>query len=381
MRVTLPLLALAACGRADARGSDDSADAPVVHNGERGAWKAGEEWRVREDLRLGESDGPAAFGSVADVDADAMGRVWVADGQAGEIRVFDASGAHVRTVGRRGGGPGEFGMIAGMEWAPDGRLWVMDLGNSRFSVFDTAGALVETRPRTSGAPLVPWTGGFDREGRLYDAEMVGFSPTEIVPAIVRHDAGFARADTMRLPSHQPAYFQAEAGGMQHRINVPFTGAQVWVVDPSGDLWVGVTDRYRFDRVRFGGGTVRALEKEQPPVPVTDAEVDHVLAAYRDFEAQGGKIDRSRIPRSKPPVYGAFTSPDGHLWVAPARKRGEAPVFDVFDGEGRFLGSVRLPRAFAISPPPVVRGDAIYVVASDTLGIQSVVRLRIEKPGA
>jgi hypothetical protein len=377
-------LPAAACGRADARdngsGERPRSAAEVVHNGKAGAWKPGEAWRLKEELRLGSADeGPDAFGRIGDVEADALGRVWVADGQAGEIRVFDAAGRHVRTVGRRGSGPGEFQQIAGMEFAPDGKLWVVDLGNARYSVFDTAGALVATHPRRGGAALIPWTGGFDRQGRLYDAALVARSPTELETALVRWDAGLARADTLRLPAYEPPYFEAGGGGPVSRINVPFTGQQVWVLDPSGDVWLGITDRYRFDRMEFAGGTVRALEKKADPVPVTRTDVDRVLYAYADFERQGGKIDRSRIPGTRPPVFGAFTSPDGHLWVAPVRKPGESAGYDVFDADGRFLGFVRLPFPMAITPPPVVRGDALYGVVRDSLGVESVARFRIEMP--
>ncbi|HEX6367732.1 MAG TPA: 6-bladed beta-propeller [Longimicrobium sp.] len=379
-RLLVPLAALAACSRADANDANGEAAAgaenvPVVRNTAQGAWPAEKAWTLSEDLRIGgaEAEGAAAFGRVADVEADPLGRIWVADGQANEIRVFDAAGLHVRTIGRRGAGPGEFTQITGMDWAPDGHLWVLDGGNARFTVLDTAGALVASHPRPGGGP-VPWRGGFDAQGRLHDPIMVP-GPQGLAEGIVRYDAGMQPRDTLWIPPHKGTYFT----GGQGQITVPYSGTRVFALTPAGDVWLGVTDRYRFDRVTFAGDTVGATEKPHTPVRVTEAEVENALAAYRDLEARGTKLDRRLVPAEKPPVNAVFSAPDGTLWVSPTRQRTGPALLDVFDGEGAFLGSVRLPALVANSPTPVIRGDALYGVVRDDYGVESVVRLRIARP--
>ncbi|HEU0054047.1 MAG TPA: 6-bladed beta-propeller, partial [Longimicrobium sp.] len=151
--------------------------------------------------RLGSADsnGPDMFGRVVDVALDATGRVWVADGQSFHIQVFDAEGRHVRTIGRKGGGPAEFGEIGGMDWGPDGNLWVLDGGNARYAVYDTAGRLVTTHPRETGVNMVPWPGGFDARGSLYDIAAVPGGDTGIRFAVVRYDARLQPADTFLIP--------------------------------------------------------------------------------------------------------------------------------------------------------------------------------------
>jgi hypothetical protein len=54
----------------------------------------------------------------------------------------------------------------------------------------------------------------------------------------------------------------------------------------------------------------------------------------------------------------------------------APDWDVFDAEGRLLGALRLPPQFQ---PLRVVGDHIYGVLRDELGVQHVVRLRVDGP--
>ncbi len=168
----LGMLAAAGC---EARGlAKEPGMSHVLRSADGGVWTPATRWSLREELRLGsaDSDGPDMFGRVVDVALDATGRVWVADGQNFQIRVFDTQGRHVRTIGRKGGGPAEFEEIDGMDLGPDGNLWVLDGGNARFAVYDTAGRLAATHPRNTGAAMVPWPGGFDARGRLYDIAAV-----------------------------------------------------------------------------------------------------------------------------------------------------------------------------------------------------------------
>ena len=85
----------------------------VVSNPAQGLWDSASAWRVVEELRIGtaEGSGPDLFGNVGAIEVDGLGRLWVAETQAQELRVFDREGGHVRTVGRKGGGPGEFRQI------------------------------------------------------------------------------------------------------------------------------------------------------------------------------------------------------------------------------------------------------------------------------
>ena len=74
-------------------------------------WGSGpEEWRLVEELRLGQIDGigPEVFGDVHDVAVDEMGHIYVLDYGWKEVRVFDREGRHVRNMARDGEGPGEF---------------------------------------------------------------------------------------------------------------------------------------------------------------------------------------------------------------------------------------------------------------------------------
>lgn len=69
--------------------------------------------------------------------------VWVSNVLGHRIEIFDGpSGAHRRSIGRRGGAMGEFGAPLGMALTPKGELCVVDMLNARIQVLDAAGKCV-----------------------------------------------------------------------------------------------------------------------------------------------------------------------------------------------------------------------------------------------
>jgi hypothetical protein len=374
----LACLAVPACRRAQQDSSGDGA------NTVRGTWKAGQEWRLVPEVRIGSVDGDEAytFSMVVGLVLDDLNRVWVADYQEQNIRVFDSRGAHVRTIGRKGSGPGEFRSVSGMVRMPDGNVVVLDFGNFRFSVFDTAGALVATHPRKTMISTAPWPGRFDSRGRLYDiAKMRPESSGE--DALVRFDSTFQPVDTFPLPGFEEQTFEiSRTQGTNRdvsRVNVPFAASQIWSIDPQGHVWIAVTDRYRVERHSFEGTADRVIEREFTPLPVTAADRRRVLGYNEDFIKKGGKIDVSRIPDTQPALHSFYFDDAGRLWVQPNRPAGEPPVLDVFEPTGRYLGQVQAPPRFAVGPGPVVRGDRMVAVTTDEEGVPTVVVFRIERP--
>ena len=347
-----------------------------------GVWKPGEEWRLVPQATIGAADGegPEVFARIVDVELDPLGRVWVADGQQHQIRVFDSAGAHVRSIGRKGGGPQEFNGIAGMDWAADGTLWVLDGGNMRFAVYDTAGRFITTHRRDVNVVETPWALGFDSRGNLYDrASVTSHEDAEV--KVVRFTPVLQPRDTFRVPPFEAPVFERvrEQGGNRSitQVNVPFAPDQQWRIDPEGFVWVAVTGQYRLTRYRFDGTIDRIVERPVRPLPVTAEQRRKILDNYRGFQQSGGEVDESRIPRTHPVIMYFFVADDGHLWVVPYD--GKGPAIDVFGPDSRYLGRVSLPAPLQPSPAPAVRGDRMASVVVDADRVESVQLLRIEKP--
>jgi hypothetical protein len=356
-----------------------------VSNPETGIWSDGGGWRLVEELRIGSAleEGPAMFGNIAAIEADDDGRIYVADSQAQEVRVFAPDGAHLFTFGRKGGGPGEFEQIAGMGWGPDGHLWVMDATNSRFAVFDRSGRHVTDHRRPGGFVVMPWPGGFDDAGRIYDIGMAPDVERGFRFGLIRYaflgEAGIEPRDTFRIPHFESTAtftIQDSQGRTRVTASIPFAPGQLWRLG-HGHVWIGTTEAYRLHRLTFEGDTIRIVERAFTPPAVTAAEKDSALAAMAWFTDQGGRVDRSRVPDRKPAFRGLFEDEDHYLWVWPHLPAGVPDALDLFDPEGRYLGGVPTRVPVSMMPRPVVRGDRFLAVVRDDLDIQYVVRFRVE----
>lgn len=353
----------------------------VVHNPASPVWQPGEDWRVVEELRIGgiEGTGPEVFGNVASLTVDLAGRIWVLDHQAQEVRVFDADGQHVRNVGRRGGGPGEFQQAVHITLAPDGNIWVMDPSNARLSVFDTAGTYVEGKSALGGFVMMPWPGRFDDHGRYYTLMPQGGRMT-----LVRHDEAFQPLDTLEAPRDPVPRDRFEIRDDEGRARisaaVPYQGFLTWRISPAGTMWAMIADQYRLFELDSSGDTLRTITRSFTPLPVTAADRERAREDMKWFTDQGGRFDPSRLPAHKPPTRGFFFDDERHVWVerTPGDDEELRRVFDLFDPDGRFLGTVRLPFALWMSVP-VVRESRLYAVTRDDLDVPYVVRARIERP--
>ena len=75
-----------------------------------------------------EGTGPDLLGSIAAAASDAAGNVYILDGMAEEVLVFDAAGDFLHRVGGKGEGPEEFRNVRDLVRLPDGRLVVGQSG-------------------------------------------------------------------------------------------------------------------------------------------------------------------------------------------------------------------------------------------------------------
>jgi hypothetical protein len=353
----------------------------VVTNPATPLWSDGEAWTFTEELRIGSFDegGPDSFGQVIALDVDDYGRIWALESQANEIRVFDAAGTHVRTVGRKGGGPGEFGGPAHAEFGPDGNLWVPDPQNGRVSVVDTTGALVEEHRMDGGFFISPWPGGFDLEGRFYLPVPV-MVDGDYTLATVMHDLDLNPLDTLPalVNPNPPERFELVSPDGESRLiaTVPFSPGLTTHLAPSGTMWGMMTGEYRLFEVDLNGDTLRTIRAAYDPLPVTDVDRDAALEGLSWFTDQGGRIDGSKVPSVKPAAWNIFVDDQRRVWVNRVTDNPPGQDYDLFDGEGRFLGPVEFPAP--LNSVRRVKGNNIYGVTRDDLGVPYIVRLRITR---
>lgn len=356
----------------------------VVHNTDQPMWPAGSEWRAEEDLRIGtmEGNGPDLLGNVRWMEVDPAGRIWVLEGQAQEIRIFGPDGTYLKTVGREGGGPGEFAGALHIQMGPDGNMWVVDPQNNRVSLFDTSGTFVESKLIPGGFTIIPWPGGFDAAGHQYGP--IPLPGDELFNlGLVRYDSAFTPVDTLRPPTDpiERDRFELRRGEDMYWItSIPYTGGFEFHLSRAGTMWGLVQDEYRLVELSPGGDTLRVITREYTPLPVTESDMEAARERLADFIRNGGKVDWSKIPDTKPAAEDFFLDDEGYVWVETVVAHADqGRIFDVFDPEGRFLGTVTLPFALSMNPPPIVRQSVLYGVTEDELEVPYVVRARIVKP--
>jgi len=99
--------------------------------------------RVRT-VRLQEADSALIVSSVPAVASSRRGWIAIADDRDGNVKLFDASGRYVRTIGRRGSGPGEYQAPRGVAFATDTTLAIADDGARRWSLVTVNGIVVRS---------------------------------------------------------------------------------------------------------------------------------------------------------------------------------------------------------------------------------------------
>ena len=275
-------------------------------------------WALVEELRVGSVDGagPDVFGYLKGLVVLEGGGFAVLDSQVQELRVFGPDGAHIATHGRKGQGPGEF----------------VDLTMTQ----------IDSLPLPADRP----------EDEAYD------------------------------PESQPGVFYQETGGGYLMYGIPFFPAEVSYIDSRGKAWSTQAGdpQYRIRRWQPSGGTELLLETRRPPVPVPAAERDSVIDLMRQMLSNMG-VDRqwdwSRIPNVKPAVEAIFESAEGNLWVR-TPSGGDGVLFDVYSGDGAYLGTASLGPGLNLFDrvAPVVRGDMAWLIVTDELDVNYVVRGRI-----
>ncbi len=302
--------------------------------------------------------GPELFGNISDIDVDAAGRVYVFDRQAQDVRLFDADGSYVRTIGGAGQGPGEFSVANGIAVDPANRLWVHNQGNLRYSVFDTSGILLMEPRRIVGAiRFAEWRSVFTADGDLYEA--MGYrSSTGTHFGLARYDAVAQRlVDTLPIPPFPE--------GIKLFSGIAILTANGW--------WQGIKHTYRLSHITFAGDTVRVIERIREAEPLSRAERDSAEEQERQIKQRvtRGEVD---IETHLRPIFEGLVLDDlDHLWVMLSSQPGDDSTgFDIFDQSGRYLGQLTAPHLVDRFVLPIIRGGRIHYVTKDELDVPYVV---------
>jgi hypothetical protein len=397
----LLVVPLVACGGGNTSSGAvrDSAGVAIVDNSARGAWGPGGAWQFDEALRIGTPAGDAEyqFGQVAGIAVDDNENIYVLDQQAQEVRVYDTSGKYVRSIGRPGNGPGELSRGAAAVMIGQGdTVFVADLMLQRMSRYAPDGSDAGTFP-------IPLDQGISARW-----EMTGHNTflqqVQSLPLPGQPDAGppvnliLSRAtdgtlqDTvMHLKASETVQF--DQSGPRIRMFQPET---VWTLLPGDRIAMAINSTYRIEVHGPDGALQRVINRPSERKPVGEADRQAFLKMFRDMWERNG-VPAQAIPQLVSAVsfadyYPAFANllsgPDGSLWVQHIRTAEEmggegadftaqdvgSPTWDVFDADGRLLGTVTFPPRFTAMR---FYGDSVYGIWRDDMDVQHVMVLKRE----
>lgn len=373
----------------------DSADVRIVENprppsGSRLDWRVGTEPAVSIGAREGE--GPYLLHRAQDALTLSDGRIVVANTGSHELRVFDASGIHVATWGRRGEGPGEFfPLVQVHRWRGDSLLALYAPAN-HLSLLDSEGNF----------------------GRVFTlARDDSFFQVETVlagGAILSSDwvSRGGLSDGLSRPEETYRVRDAEGDMVSFLGSFPGTewfsswsGSRGWSVEIAhahrvstfawGDLVaIAPNDTYEIRVFGLDGTLRRIVRRDHDLVASTEAHID---AEIEDRVAQGPEEERAErrrelredlqdipLPETFPAFAEATADLVGHLWVREYEIPGEGganPVWTVFDPDGRVLGFVDTPAGLDVYE---IGEDHILGLATDELGVEYIQVWSLERSG-
>jgi hypothetical protein len=356
--------------------------AGVVHvrNEGEGQWRERDVWRIGEPtLRIGALDGEDAyvFGQIAGIARADDGRIWIADGQALEIRAFDAGGDFLFRFGRSGEGPGEFGAIDGLLLTDDGHLVARDPRRFRVTHFDTAGNYIADfrlqRPYIQfGQPYWFW---LDEDGNIHDrvSLSIGIQSTDSL-GVIRYAPDGTVLDTVLVGElSSQTVLVLQDGRAAAGVRIPFTAAPTITVAPDGRIARAIGQNFDFDIFAADGTRVRTVERVVDALSVTAAERDSATTSMRERAEElvtGGQLQDFTMPDTRPAVSQLRADSEGNWWVGAWTVEQDEPAeYHVFDRDGVYLGVVASPfRIHTIGRDHVtgeVRDefDASYVVVA------------------
>lgn len=342
-------------------------------------------------LRIGTAAGDPdyEFFSIYGVATLSDGRIAVLNGGTEEVRLYDRTGTHVRTFGRRGGGPGEFRSVLTLNVVSGDTLVVGDYRPWRFNLFTPDGEFlrtVEPENQYINTPRVmemTSQGEFLLGGTCCRPQENEFVQDSLI--LVIYDRSGALVDSLGSVAYRvEGYLDPSIRFIGPPLFAPFTDVEL-----SGETYLTAYGRSPEIEVRGLDGALRRLirwtagDRAVTPEDV-EAYRDQILEAAAQGSARLRPYTQARISDERPvadsfPTHaGLALGRDGNLWVQQFRRPGDAPRrrWLRFDSAGRFRCHLTVPDGFV---PYEYGSDYLLGVHTDELDVETVVSYHVEPP--
>lgn len=333
------------------------------------------EWTVDPEplVTIGKVDGDPAyvFARIAGVRLLPDGRIVVADGSSGTIRLYGSEGLFERQMGGSGEGPGEFTYLSALRIAPPDTLIAYDGRALRLTKFLTTGEVVSTHglrapegypevyigSYADGAHVLAWIEQRPRDRSVVTPDVMHlgrFGPEGRLAARLDTARGMRRRGSP-LP-FSPHFLAAMLGDTV--FHTDGLGGMVEAIGPTGepvrrfvvpiDGWEPADARRRLESELDSAAARRLDELGESPAVDSIPTIAELLA--------GGE-GRLWVKRYDPAT-------DSH-WIRRPRTGGE---WLVLESDGTLVARVTVPAGVRLVE---VRRDRVAGIARDELGVERV----------
>ena len=329
---------------------------PVVHNPKDPVAVDGKlvKLTLTEDLHIGQAEGAPEymFSIIREIAVDDSGRIFISDYRAAHVKVYDADGVYLYTIGKPGQGPDEFSRPNIIAILENNLLAVEDMGSKAIKFFSLDGQYVKS---FSTAFIRMYSGSrFSRMGYILGMA-TDIDPKNPVYELRKFDADFQFQKIIRTcPTPTPG-----------RLN-PFFPVFYYQIDREDNIIYGFAGVYEILKLDPEGEVLRRILKDYDPVEISEEEKEEAKKGVP--EGIGVKFEKHYPP------FRLFTVDEEGRIIVQARERFEGRmtyVYDVFDPEGRYIA-----RFFLEAEPRLWKDGKMYARTEDEEGFQSVKRYRV-----
>jgi hypothetical protein len=300
-------------------------------------------WRLGGDSE----DEDEFFGIITKVLVSDAGEVFVLDSQLHEVKVYDADGVFLRSIGREGEGPGEFRGPNGMFFLPDGNIGVCQVAPARIVILSPEGEPMGDRP----VPL-PEGAGF--------ALILGSAAQGDVVNLV---LGWNEMEEGKFTQHRALMRISEEGEVMHTFAAGdrvFEFAKALVQEKVWDGWENrwnmskdghvianeIWGEYALSVWNADGELEMVFGRDYPHRERSKEEHDRLYGIYEAFTSRQLPDAKIEISDYDQDVFRVYALDNGEYWVNHSQgandlDEGVMGIFDVFDSAGRYQREVTL----------------------------------------
>ncbi len=330
-----------------------------------------------EQWRIGTDDDDEFFGVISRVTTDSDGNVYALDSQLTEVRVYDADGNYLRTVGREGEGPGEFRNPNDMYLGLGDKIGVLQVFPGKVVQLSKDGDPLDNfrLPEVEGGGFQLVFNAMATRDRLVmaGAQMAREGQEQMQVTYLK---AFADDGTELVHFYDEAR-ENRFGNMKYEESTFSNFQRRWTLGGDGRVYAALTFGEYVIHVWNADGTPDRVIRRDSYVPASrNRETKKRFQRLYDGVTSWNPNSEFSVSDHHVAVGSLSVRGDGTLWVLSGHGTYETPegvaaAFDIYDSEGRFVRQAHLIGDFdPTEDATFFRDGRLYVVTSSFSSVLS-----------